>query len=54
MKCENFRSSGGIPIGFKLSANHIEDDIDFALEASADYIILDGRGGGTGSVRWQN
>lgn len=44
------QSSGGIPIGFKLSANHIEDDIDFALEASADYIILDGRGGGTGAA----
>ena len=42
--------SGGIPVGFKLSANHIEDDIDFALEASADYIILDGRGGGTGAA----
>jgi glutamate synthase domain-containing protein 2/CDGSH-type Zn-finger protein len=42
--------SGGIPIGFKLSANHIEDDIDFALDASADYIILDGRGGGTGAA----
>ncbi len=42
--------SGGIPIGFKLSANHIEDDIDFALEAGADYIILDGRGGGTGGA----
>lgn len=42
--------SGGIPIGFKLSANHIEEDIDFALEASADYIILDGRGGGTGAA----
>jgi glutamate synthase domain-containing protein 2/CDGSH-type Zn-finger protein len=42
--------SGGIPIGFKLSANHIEKDIDFALEASADYIILDGRGGGTGAA----
>ncbi len=42
--------SGGIPIGFKLSANRIEDDIDFALEASADYIILDGRGGGTGAA----
>ena len=42
--------SAGIPIGFKLSANHIEDDIDFALEASADYIILDGRGGGTGAA----
>jgi len=42
--------SGGIPIGFKLSANHIEQDIDFALAASADYIILDGRGGGTGAA----
>ncbi len=42
--------SGGIPVGFKLSANHIEDDIDFALEASADYIVLDGRGGGTGAA----
>jgi nitrite reductase/ring-hydroxylating ferredoxin subunit len=43
-------ASGGIPIGFKLSAQHIEDDIDFALSASADYIILDGRGGATGAA----
>ena len=42
--------SGGIPIGFKLSAQHIERDISFALAASADYIILDGRGGGTGAA----
>jgi len=42
--------SGGIPIGFKTSANHIEADIDFAVEAGADYIILDGRGGGTGAA----
>ena len=42
--------TGGIPIGFKLSAQHIEKDIDFALEASVDYIILDGRGGGTGAA----
>jgi glutamate synthase domain-containing protein 2/CDGSH-type Zn-finger protein len=42
--------SGGIPIGFKLSANHIERDVQFALDASADYIILDGRGGGTGAA----
>jgi len=42
--------SGGIPVGFKMSANHIEADIDFALEAGADYIILDGRGGGTGAA----
>lgn len=42
--------SGGIPIGMKLSANHIEADIEFALQAGADYIILDGRGGGTGAA----
>lgn len=42
--------SGGIPIGFKMAASHIEKDIDFALQAGADYIILDGRGGGTGSA----
>ena len=42
--------SGGIPIGFKLSAQHIEQDIDFALDSGADYIILDGRGGGTGAA----
>ena len=34
----------------KLSANHIEADIGFALEAGVDYIILDGRGGGTGAA----
>ncbi|MEL6361274.1 MAG: glutamate synthase-related protein [Pseudomonadota bacterium] len=42
--------TGGIPVGFKLSAQHIERDIDAALEAGADYIILDGRGGGTGAA----
>lgn len=55
---EDFRSfagevrskTGGIPIGFKIAASHIEEDIDFALEVGVDYIILDGRGGGTGSA----
>jgi glutamate synthase domain-containing protein 2 len=42
--------TGGIPVGFKLAASHIEADIDFALEVGVDYIILDGRGGGTGSA----
>ena len=42
--------TGGIPIGYKLSAQHIEDDIDAALEVGVDYIILDGRGGGTGAA----
>ena len=42
--------TGGIPIGFKLAASHLEADIDFALAVGVDYIILDGRGGGTGSA----
>lgn len=42
--------SGGIPVGFKLSAQHIEADLDFALAVGVDYIILDGRGGGTGAA----
>lgn len=40
----------GIPIGFKLSAQHIEEDLDAALEVGVDYVILDGRGGGTGAA----
>ena len=43
-------ATGGIPVGFKLSAQHIEADLDFALEAGADYLILDGRGGATGAA----
>ncbi len=42
--------TGGIPIGFKLSAQHVERDLDAALSAGADYVILDGRGGGTGAA----
>lgn len=44
------QATGGIPIGFKLSAQHIEQDIDAAIEVGVDYIILDGRGGGTGAA----
>ena len=39
-----------VPFGYKLSANHIEADIDFALAIGCDYIILDGRGGATGAA----
>jgi glutamate synthase domain-containing protein 2 len=42
--------TGGIPIGYKLSAQHIEADLDAALEVGVDYVILDGRGGGTGAA----
>ena len=43
-------ATGGIPIGFKMSAQHIEQDLDFALEVGVDYVILDGRGGATGAA----
>ena len=43
-------AAGGIPVGFKMSTQHIERDIDFALAVGVDYIILDGRGGATGAA----
>ena len=43
-------ATGGIPVGFKMSAQHVEQDIDFALDVGVDYIIMDGRGGGTGAA----
>ena len=43
-------ATDGIPIGVKLSAQHIERDIEAALAIGVDYIILDGRGGGTGAA----
>jgi glutamate synthase domain-containing protein 2/CDGSH-type Zn-finger protein len=42
--------TGGIPIGFKLSAQHLEQDLDAAIRVGVDYVILDGRGGGTGAA----
>jgi glutamate synthase domain-containing protein 2 len=42
--------AAGIPFGAKLSAQHVEDDIDAAIAIGVDYIILDGRGGGTGAA----
>lgn len=42
--------TGGTPVGVKLSAQHIERDIEAALSIGVDYIILDGRGGGTGAA----
>ena len=43
-------ATGGIPVGYKLSAQHIEKDLDAAFEIGVDYVILDGRGGGTGAA----
>jgi len=42
--------TGGIPVGMKMSAQHVERDLQFALDCGVDYVILDGRGGGTGAA----
>ncbi len=41
--------SQGRPIGIKIAAGHIEADLEFATEAGADFVTIDGRGGATGS-----
>jgi glutamate synthase domain-containing protein 2 len=42
--------SGGKPVGIKIAAGHIEEDIEVALYAGADFITVDGRAGGTGAA----
>ena len=41
--------SGGRPIGLKLAAGRIEDDLEYAIYSGADFVTLDGRGGSTGA-----
>lgn len=40
---------GGIPVGVKIAAGHIESDLEFISESGCDFITIDGRGGATGS-----
>jgi glutamate synthase domain-containing protein 2 len=40
----------GKPIGVKLAAGHIEDDLAVALSAAPDFITIDGRPGATGAA----
>ncbi len=42
--------SEGRPIGIKIAAGHIEDDLKVALDAQPDFITLDGRAGATGAA----
>lgn len=41
--------SGGKPIGVKLAAGHIEEDLELTLYARPDFVTLDGRAGATGA-----
>jgi len=42
--------SGGRPIGVKIAAGNIEEDMEIVLFADPDFITIDGRNGGTGSA----
>ena len=42
--------SGGRPVGVKLAAGRVEQDLVVALFAGVDFITLDGRAGGTGAA----
>lgn len=41
--------SDGRPIGIKIAAGHIEQDLEYCVYAEPDFITIDGRGGATGS-----
>ncbi len=41
--------SGGRPIGIKIAADHIEEDLEFCVSAGPDFITVDGRGGASAS-----
>ncbi|MDR3206682.1 MAG: alpha-hydroxy-acid oxidizing protein [Candidatus Methanoplasma sp.] len=42
--------SGGSPIGVKIAAGRIEDDLNAISLSGCDFITIDGRGGATGST----
>jgi glutamate synthase domain-containing protein 2 len=42
--------NGGKPVGVKFAAGHIEQDLEFVLAASPDFITIDCRGGATGAA----
>lgn len=41
--------SGGRPVGVKIAAGHIEQDLNWIAYADADFVTIDGRGGATGA-----
>jgi len=43
------KETKGKPIGVKISAGHIEEDLEYISKSGCDFITIDGRGGATGS-----
>ncbi len=44
------RMTDGRPVGIKIAASRVEEDLEQALESQPDWITLDGRPGGTGAA----
>jgi glutamate synthase domain-containing protein 2 len=44
--------TGGVPVGAKIGCGDIETDVDLLAECGADFISLDGFGGGTGATEF--
>ncbi len=44
------KKTSGKPVGIKLAAGHLEEDIKIAVNSGADFLTIDGRAGGTGSA----
>jgi glutamate synthase domain-containing protein 2 len=42
--------TGGKPVGIKMAAGRLEEDLAAALECEPDFITIDGRGGATGAA----
>lgn len=42
-------ASGGRPIGIKIAAGRIEQDLEYCVYAEPDFVTIDGRGGATGA-----
>lgn len=42
-------ASDGCPIGVKIAAGHVEQDLEWIAYADADFVTIDGRGGATGA-----
>jgi glutamate synthase domain-containing protein 2/rubredoxin len=42
--------SGGRPVGVKIAAGHVEEDLDAILPAKPDFITIDGRPGASGAA----
>ncbi len=42
-------ATGGKPVGVKIAAGHLEEDMDAVLSSDPDFITIDGRAGATGA-----